>query len=102
MVSLYKCTCYALLKDIFGERVRMLYTDIDLFFLYFFFEDLAKKINVQFHLWDVFEFSDICNGHISNLRRVNANLHAGEVRYYKDKTKGNPIVEFVGLRPTMY
>ena len=27
---------YALLKDAFGERVRMLYTDTDSFFLHFF------------------------------------------------------------------
>ena len=34
-VSLYRYTFYALLKDAFGERVRMLYTDNDWFFFTF-------------------------------------------------------------------
>ena len=65
-------------------------------------EDLAKEINSRPHLLDAFDFSEISNGHLSNLGRGNANLHAGEVGYFKDETKGNPIVEFVGLRRKMY
>ena len=80
----------------------MLYTDTDSFFLHFFVEDLAKEINSRPHLRDVFDFFEISNGHLSNLGRGNANLHAGEVCYFKDETKGNPIVEFVGLRSKMY
>ena len=70
--------------------------------LHFFVEDLAKEINSRTHLRDAFDFSEIDNGHLSNLGGGNANLHAGEVGYFKDETKGNPIVEFVGLRPKMY
>ena len=96
-------TCfYALLKDSFGERVRMLYTDTDSFFLHFFVDDLTKEINERPHLRDAFYFSEISNGHLSNLESGNAGLHAGEVGFFKDETKGNPIVEFVGLRPKMY
>ena len=51
---------------------------------------------------EAFDFSEISNGHLSNLGRSNADLHAGEVGYFKDETKGNSIVEFVGLRPKMY
>ena len=80
----------------------MLYTDTDLFFLHFFLEDLAKEINSRPHLRNAFDFSEISNGHFSNLGHGNANLHAGEVGYFKDETKGNPIVEFVGLRHKMY
>ena len=80
----------------------MLYTDTDSFFLHFFVEDLAEEINSRPHLRDAFCFSEIGNCHLSNLGRGNANLHAGEVGYFKDKTKGNPIGEFVGLRPKMY
>ena len=65
-------------------------------------EDLAKEINVRPYLRDVFDISEISRGHLSNLGRGNANLHAGEVGYFTNKTKGNPIVEFVGLRPKMY
>ena len=77
-------------------------TDTDSFFLHFFVEDLAKGINARPHLRDAFDFSEISNGHLSNLGRGNANLHAGEVGYFKDETKGYPIVEFVCLRPKMY
>ena len=80
----------------------MLYTDTNSFFYHLFVEDLAKEINARFHLRDAFDFSEISNGHLSNLGRGNANLHAGEVGYFKDETKGNPIVEFLGLRSTMY
>ena len=80
----------------------MLYTDTDLFFLHSFVEELAKEINARPHLRDAFDCSEISNGHISNLGRGHADLHAGEVSNFKDETKGNPIVEFIGLRPKMY
>ena len=80
----------------------MLYTDTDSFFLHFFVEDLAKEINARPHLRDAFDSSKISNGHLYNPGRGHADLHDGEVGYLKDETKGNPIVEFVGLRPKMY
>ena len=80
----------------------MLDTDTDSFFLHFFVEDLAKEINLRSHLRDAFDVSEINNGHLSNLGRSNADLHAGDVGYFKDETKGNPIVEFIGLRLKMY
>ena len=80
----------------------MLYTDTDSFFLHFFVEDLAKEINARPQLRDAFDFSEISPGHLSNLGRSGAWLHAGEVGYFKDETKSDPIVEFVGFRPKMY
>ena len=80
----------------------MLYTDTDSFFLHFFVKDLAIEINSRPHLRDAFDFSEISNGHLSFFGRENANLHAGEVGYFKDETNGNPIVEVVGLHPKMY
>ena len=80
----------------------MLYADTDSLFLHFFVKDLAKEIISRPNFRDAFDFSEISNGHLSKLGRENANLHAGEVGYFKDETKGNPIVEFVGLRPKMY
>ena len=41
-------------------------------------------------------------GHLSDLGRFCGDYHAGEVGYFKDETKGDPIIEFVGLRPKMY
>ena len=61
----------------------MHYTDTDSFFLHFFVEDLAIEINARPHLRDVFDFSKISNGHLSNLGRGHADLHAGEISYFK-------------------
>ena len=102
LIFLCRYTFYALLKDAFGERVRMLYTDTDSFFPHFFVEDLAKEINTRPHLRDAFDFSEISNGNFSNLERGHADLHAGEVGYFKDETKGNPILKFIVLRTKMY
>ena len=65
-------------------------------------EDLAKEINSRPHLRDALDFSEISNGHLSNLGRGHADFNAGEVGYFKEETKGNPIVVFVGLRPKRY
>ena len=54
---LYRYTFYALLKDAFGERIRMLYSDTDSFFLHFFVEDLAQEINVRPHRRDAFDLA---------------------------------------------
>ena len=69
MICLYffRYSFYALLKDSVGVRVQMLYTDIDWFFLHFFVDDLAKKNNARPHLRRAFDFSEISNGHLSNL-----------------------------------
>ena len=73
-----------------------------MFFLYFFVEDLAKAIKAHPTLRDAFDFSEIYNGHILNFGLGNADLHAGKVGYFTKATKGNLIIEFVGLRLKMY
>ena len=67
LICLYRYTFYALLKDAFGERVRMLYTNTDSVIFHFFVEDLSKEINARPHLRDAFDFSEISNGQLSNL-----------------------------------
>ena len=57
-VFLYRYTFYADLKDTFGERVWMLYTDTDSFLLHFFVEYMAKAINARHHHWGVFDLSE--------------------------------------------
>ena len=69
----------------------MLYTDTDSFFFYCFVEDLAKEINARLDFRDAFDLSEISNGHLNNLGRGNADLHAGEVGYFKDVTKGTRL-----------
>ena len=73
-----------------------------MFFFYFFVENLTTEINARLHFRDAFFFSAIINGHLSNFRSGNANLHAGEVGYFKDETNYNLIIEFVGMRPKIY
>ena len=80
----------------------MFYTDTDSFFLQFFVDDLVKEINLHLQLRDAFVFSEIEHTHYSQLCGPIANVHGCEVGYFKDETKGDPIVEFVGLRPKMY
>ena len=98
-VIVHRYTVYALLKDSFGDKVRKLYTDTDSFFLHFFVDNLAKEINARTQLRDAFEFSDIEHTHLPQLRGPGVDGHGWEVGFFKDEAKGNPIVEFVGLRP---
>ena len=86
-------------QNSFGDKVRMLYTDTNLCFLQFVVEDLAKEINARPQVRDAFDFSEISREYISSLTRSTAQLDAGRIGYFKDECKGNPIVEFVGLRP---
>ena len=79
----------------------MLYTDIESF-LHFFVKNLANEIKSLTQLFVAFDLSEIGPGHLSNFGGVKCNSHAGEVGYFKDETKGDPINEFVGLRPKMY
>ena len=78
----------------------MLYTDTD-FFLPFYVDNLANEINARPQLRDAFDFSKIDQTPFS-ASRSRSRFHGGEVGYFKDETKGDPIVEFVGLRPKMY
>ena len=51
-------------------------------------------------LRNLFDFSEIPANHPSNLGFPDE-LHKGIVGYVKDETKGNPIIEFVALKPKM-
>ena len=90
---------YALLKDAFQEKVRMLYTDTDSFFLQFFVDDLSKELRKRRAVFRELDFADISDRHPTGLHD---DTNAGEVGYFKDECKGDPVVEFVGLRPKMY
>ena len=59
-------------------------------------------INARPQLRDTFEFSEISPNYFFNIGGNNSLLHAGKVGYLTDQTKGDPIVEFVGLVPKMY
>ena len=80
----------------------MLYSDTDSFFLQLFLNNLAKKIKAHPELQNAFDVSEIEHTYISKLRGPRADVHGGEVGYFKDETKGYPIVKFVWLLPKMY
>jgi len=92
---------YQFLKLEFGDQVRLLYTDTDSFFLQFFVDDLAAELRLRPDLANVFDFSEIPKDHPCGLGNPEA-PNAGEVGYFKDECKGNPITSFIGLRPKLY
>ena len=75
-------TFYALLTDAFKDKVRMLYTDTDSFFLLFFVEDLPHEIKSRPAVRDAFDFSDVSDHHLTGLHSIE---NAGEVGYFKDE-----------------
>jgi len=79
----------------------MLYTDTDLFFLQFRVENLAKEINSRPAVRTAFDFGSIAADHPSGLGSPD-DPHSGAIGYFKDECGGDPILEFVGLRPKMY
>ena len=92
---------YAQLKDHFGARVRMLYTDTDSLILQFSVPDLYRELRDTPNLRALFDFSKIPVGHPCGLGDP-LDPHADEVGFFKDELKGDPIVEFVALKPKMY
>ena len=50
---------------------------------------------------NAFDFSEISPHHLSQLGTTD-DKHAGQIGYFKDKCKGDPIIEFVALRLKMY
>ena len=94
-------TFFAKPQDVFGERVRMLYTDTDSFFLQFFVENLAQKLNRDQSKPDWFYFSEIPANHVSGLGAPN-DPPRGVVGYFKDEMKGEQVYELIALKPKSY
>ena len=92
---------FAKLRDHYGDRVRMLYTDTDSLILQFHVHDLYKDIRESNILRPIFDFSKVPVNHPSGLGTPD-DPHADEVGYFKDEMKCDPIVEFVALKPKMY
>jgi len=99
--KLHMYRAYAKLKDHYKENVRLLYTDTDSFILQFKVHDLYKELRDTPVLREMFDFSKIPQGHPSGCSDPQ-DPHADEIGYFKDELKGDPIVEFVGLKPKMY
>ena len=97
---------YAKLKDMFNERMHLLYTDTDSFIVQFFGDpaygnDVYKEMKENPDLFQIFDLSNVPAGHASGLGYPNDPL-ASKIGYFKSETKMDPIVELVALRPKMY
>ena len=99
--KLHMYRTYATLKDWFGPRMRMLYTDTDSLILQFFTGDLYRELLDPPQIRRLFDFSEIPANHPSHLSSPD-DPNKGQVGFFKDETKGNPIIEFVALKPKMY
>ena len=92
---------YATLKDNFGQRMHMLYTDTDSLIIQFFTHDLYKELLDVPQLLGLFDLSEIFANHPSH-HGFPDDPNKSKVGFFKDETKGNPIIEFVALKPKMY
>ena len=92
---------YATLKDHFGGRLRMGYTDTDALILIVASDDLYVELKSQPQLRDLIDFSSIPSNHPSGVGEPD-DPRSGVVGYFKDECSGNIITEFVALKPKAY
>lgn len=85
---------YNVMKKRYGERVKLLFTDTDSFCYEISTQNWKKDLS---GLAKHFDFSNYPpDDDLYNTE------NASVPGLMKDETKGNPIVEFVGLKPKMY
>ena len=81
--------------------MHMLYTDTDSLILQFITHDLYKELLNVPQLRGLFDFSEILANHSSHLGLPDDHKK-GKVGFFEEETKGNPIIEFVALKPNIY
>ena len=99
--KLHMYKTYATLKDYFGERMRMCYTDTDAFIMHIKSDDLFVELKSQPALRDLIDFSVFPANHPSGVSEPN-DPRAGVVGYFKDECSGNIITELVAIKPKAY
>ena len=92
---------YASLKDKFDPPMCLLYRNIDSLILQFFPADLYPEQLDPPQVSGIFDFSDIPANHSNFLTSPN-DLNKGQVGFFKDKKKGNSIIDFVAWKLKMY
>ena len=92
---------FATLKDYFGERMHMCYTDTDAFILPIKSDDLFVELKSQPVLRKLIDFSVLPANHPSGVSEPNDN-RASVVGYFKDECSGNVITELVAIKPKAY
>ncbi|VDH90685.1 Hypothetical predicted protein [Mytilus galloprovincialis] len=85
---------YNYMKDKYGSRVTLLFTDTDLLRYNINTDDIYQNMMENKHLFDTSEYN---SGH-----RLHSTLNKKVLGKTKDETHGIPIHEFVGLKSKMY
>ena len=90
------CVCFflLLLQPVYGDSVRLLYTDTDSLILQIFTEDLYTDMESHQDLYDTSNFETDHRLYDLTNKKV--------IGKFKDELGGRIMTEFVGLRPKMY
>ena len=84
---------YNHLRNTYGNRVQMLYTDTDSLIVHIKTDDIYADIKHA----DQYDISNYPADHF-----LHSNANKKDLRKMKDECAGTPIAEFVGLKPKMY
>lgn len=87
---------YKIMKEFFGSKIRLLYTDTDSFFYEIITDDIYVDINSP-QLKQYFDTSNYSKNHLCYSMKNKKVLGK-----FKDEVCGKIIVEFIGLRPKLY
>ena len=82
------------MKSQYGESCQLLYTDTDSLLLEIQTEDVCKDMARHTDLYEMSDFPEHHPLHSKANRKVLGKM--------KDECAGQPIAEYVGLRPKMY
>ena len=85
---------YNQLKEQYGDKCNVLYTDTDSLLLHIETDDVYKDIEKHIDLYDTSDFPKEHFLHNTKNKKVLGKM--------KDECAGKPIIEYVGLRPKMY
>ena len=88
---------YGFLKPMYGDRIKLLFTDTDSLMILVETEDFYKDITPYVH--ELFDTSNFPKGHPSN---IPTGVNKKVIGMFKDEVGGKIITEFVGLRPKNY
>ena len=93
---------YDTLRTKFGEAMTLLYTDTDSFIVHIETRDVYEDIGQDEELCGMFDFTDVDDRDHPCKYNWHYPFCSGVPGKFKDETKCDPIIEFVGLRPKMY
>ena len=88
---------YNYIKTKYGDKAKLLFTDIDSLAYEIRTKDFYKDINPDIE--KRFDTSDYPTNHPSGIK---TGLHSKVLGMFKDEAGGKQIVEFVGLRAKLY